>query len=564
MLAIHTNENKSDEVQSESFSEHSQNSRVLSIQPKLSVGAVDDPFEHEADAMADRVMRTPETTFLQRKCAACEHEEEEQIQRKITPFIQKQGNGLEGGIASESVTNQINSSRGGGSRMSENTLSFMESRFNTDFSGVKIHTDTNAVQMSRELNAQAFTVGGDIYFNEGKYSPESASGKHLLAHELTHTVQQGGGIDRKIQKKCGSEIGQPSGCVRSEIIPEGNRYLFRVNCDEFQSGNLQDLISDSQQIQQGETVELHGIASIEGDAAFNENLSCARALKAKQVVESVLRSRNVSATILNYNHGGNLGTAYLQRSVVLRRRTTPTPIPIPPHQVPVPRITPTPTPIPPVLKFWINAFIPTGLIPSAIRASAGPYSGREVFPGPPHPGSPPPGSIIPFHTNGCFETDDRVFSNALPHPSSRVHLLMEFDTTTHSLSASSGVFGGFTFEIDCTSGAVLCTSPVTPSGLGVGLNHIPFTNTYLINFGTSANDPCVTASPNLATRGIISIDLDTRTFSYNTFSTFFPSFEMYFNDGTSTLTLYREAAHSTTPFALLVPGLNPLSGSGSF
>jgi Domain of unknown function (DUF4157) len=180
--------------------ENFESQKPLLIQPKLSVGAADDPFEHEADAIADRVMRMPDSSFIQRKCASCEHEEE-QIHRKITPFIQKQGNGLEGGTASESVTNQINSSRGEGNRMSENTLSFMESRFNTDFSGVKIHTDTNAVQMSRELNAQAFTVGSDIYFNEGKYSPESASGKHLLAHELTHTVQQGGGIERKIQRR---------------------------------------------------------------------------------------------------------------------------------------------------------------------------------------------------------------------------------------------------------------------------------------------------------------------------------------------------------------------------
>ncbi len=179
--------------------ENFENQKPLLIQPKLSVGAVDDPFEREADTMADRVMRMPDSSFIQRKCASCEHEEE-QIHRKITPFIQKQGNGLEGGTASESVTNQINSSRGDGNRMSENTLSFMESRFNTDFSGVKIHTDSNAVQMSRELNAQAFTVGSDIYFNSGKYAPESESGKHLLAHELTHTVQQGGGVERKIQK----------------------------------------------------------------------------------------------------------------------------------------------------------------------------------------------------------------------------------------------------------------------------------------------------------------------------------------------------------------------------
>jgi hypothetical protein len=168
------------------------------MKAQLEIGSTNDPQEQQADQTADNIMRMPESPFVQRKCASCEHEEEK-VSRKTEPFIQKQGNGLEGGTASESVTNQINSSRGGGNRMSENTLNFMESRFNTGFSGVKIHTDSNAVQMSRELNAQAFTVGNDIYFNEGKYSPESASGKHLLAHELTHTVQQSEGIGMKIQ-----------------------------------------------------------------------------------------------------------------------------------------------------------------------------------------------------------------------------------------------------------------------------------------------------------------------------------------------------------------------------
>jgi Domain of unknown function (DUF4157) len=165
----------------------------------LKISSSNNPQEQEADQTADHIMRMPESPFVQRKCATCEHEEEK-VSRKTVPFIQKQGNGVEGGTASEPLSNQINSSRGGGSRMSENTLSFMESRFNTDFSGVKVHTDSNAIQMSRELNAQAFTVGSDIYFNEGKYNPESDSGKHLLAHELTHTVQQSGGIDRKIQR----------------------------------------------------------------------------------------------------------------------------------------------------------------------------------------------------------------------------------------------------------------------------------------------------------------------------------------------------------------------------
>jgi hypothetical protein len=70
--------------------------------------------------------------------------------------------------------------------MDANTQSFMSSRFATDFSNVKIHTDGEAVQMNRELNAKAFTTGNDIYFSEGQYQPNSDSGKHLLAHELTH------------------------------------------------------------------------------------------------------------------------------------------------------------------------------------------------------------------------------------------------------------------------------------------------------------------------------------------------------------------------------------------
>jgi Domain of unknown function (DUF4157) len=165
----------------------------ISIQRKLSIGSVNDPLEDEADAMADKVMRMPERPFVQRKCAHCE--EEKTIQRSplaasITPFIQAKGG--DGGTASNTVTQQINATRGSGSSMDRPTQSFMESRFGTGFSNVKIHTGDYAVQMSRELNAQAFTVGNNIYFNSGKYNPSSESGKHLLAHELTHTVQQGG------------------------------------------------------------------------------------------------------------------------------------------------------------------------------------------------------------------------------------------------------------------------------------------------------------------------------------------------------------------------------------
>ena len=77
----------------------------------------------------------------------------------------------------------------------------MEHGFGADFSNVRIHTDFEAAQMSSDIGAKAFTNGNDIYFNQNQYNPNSKEGKHLLAHELTHTIQQKGGIEKLVQKK---------------------------------------------------------------------------------------------------------------------------------------------------------------------------------------------------------------------------------------------------------------------------------------------------------------------------------------------------------------------------
>lgn len=85
----------------------------------------------------------------------------------------------------------LSSSKGSGSALPDGTKQFMETLFNADFSGVRIHTGSSAEQLSANINAQAFTHGNDIYFNSGKYSPGTGAGGSLLAHELTHTIQQG-------------------------------------------------------------------------------------------------------------------------------------------------------------------------------------------------------------------------------------------------------------------------------------------------------------------------------------------------------------------------------------
>lgn len=135
--------------------------------------------------------------------------EEEEVQTK--PALQRSTDGsLQAG---GSIESQINSSRGGGSPLPDDVRSFMEPRFGTDFSGVKVHTDAQADQLNRSVQAKAFTTGQDVFFRQGEYNPGSRGGQELIAHELTHVVQQVGGsisIQRAGGNQKGTFIGPPS------------------------------------------------------------------------------------------------------------------------------------------------------------------------------------------------------------------------------------------------------------------------------------------------------------------------------------------------------------------
>lgn len=180
----------------------------IPIFPKLSVSQPNDPYEQEADRVATAVMRMPDQTpapaasvqgfaghdfgqialspslqpIMQRQCAACEDE------KKIMRQTNREGIRDVGSLESKLAASQR-----GGNPLPDDVRSFMESRFGFDFSQVRIHTDSSAVEMNQVVGAQAFTHGNDIYFNAEKYAPETQNGKELLAHELTHTVQQTGG-----------------------------------------------------------------------------------------------------------------------------------------------------------------------------------------------------------------------------------------------------------------------------------------------------------------------------------------------------------------------------------
>jgi outer membrane protein OmpA-like peptidoglycan-associated protein len=185
------------------------------IQASLTVGEPDDPFEKEADMISRQVVegfesnninpstngsrisrKSPVTkstspTIVQQKCSHCE--EEERMQQK-SGEIQFAG---EGSPVSPNIENKINGMRGGGQAMDDTTRSAMENSIGADFSNVRVHANSQSVQMSKELNAHAFTVGNDIFFNENRYRPSSKEGMGLLAHELTHTVQQGSSLQNK-------------------------------------------------------------------------------------------------------------------------------------------------------------------------------------------------------------------------------------------------------------------------------------------------------------------------------------------------------------------------------
>jgi hypothetical protein len=178
------------------------------IQAKLIVGSPGDKYEQEADEMAEKVMRMPDSMLssggtvvnpvhplaIQRMVA---EEDEERLQRQALDEEEDetlvQTKAVPGQVTevSPSLEARIHSQRGKGQPLRETNRSFMESRFGRDFSGVRVHTSGEAIQLNRELGAQAFTHGRDVYFGAGRYRPESGEGKRLLAHELTHVVQQG-------------------------------------------------------------------------------------------------------------------------------------------------------------------------------------------------------------------------------------------------------------------------------------------------------------------------------------------------------------------------------------
>ena len=236
------------------------------VQTKLTVNTPGDPFEQEADTMANRVMGRSANTQMEegkrvrlqeeeeeekiqrseeeeenvqrmeedeKTVQRTEDEEEENVQRKEEEEdVQRMGEEDEEGSLQraeeeeESVQRSVNSptNHGGttapsivsevvsspGQIMDKGTQSTMENSFGTDFSNVRIHNDDKAQTSAKSISAQAYTYGSHIVFARGKYEPHQSSGKHLLAHELTHVMQQGAAVKRRVDPDASTVNGNSS------------------------------------------------------------------------------------------------------------------------------------------------------------------------------------------------------------------------------------------------------------------------------------------------------------------------------------------------------------------
>lgn len=190
----------------------------ITVQPKLTIGEPGDPYEKEADKIATEVVRDMHVSggavnaqedtgvSIQKKGL-----QEEELQMK--PSLSASGQMMPSvqlseetgsGEAPADFESAVNAAKGSGQSLDEDTSERMGSAMGSDFSGVKVHTDSNSDQLSRSIQARAFTTGSDVFFRKGEYDPGSKPGQELLAHELTHVVQQGAAgpnNDTPVQKK---------------------------------------------------------------------------------------------------------------------------------------------------------------------------------------------------------------------------------------------------------------------------------------------------------------------------------------------------------------------------
>lgn len=300
------------------------------VQAKLRIGAPNDRYEQEADRVAEQVMRMPDSepavTLLrgnpgtsprvQRKCATCsvggelcadcekelqrqpdnKREEEDEI-HTVQPIatdadllLAAKADGQEQTPIRAETVDEIAGLRGRGRPLPREERNFMEARFGRDFGKVRIHTGPRAESLARQVHARAFAVGDDIVFGAGRFRLEQEASRRLLAHELTHTIQQSGVAarlsgQRLIQRAVCENVPPPSAmtclqAVTSSGAPTVETIQFGLNGSNLAPADEATLESFLQRWHNAgatDPVRVDGFASCDGKPEANWILSCARA-----------------------------------------------------------------------------------------------------------------------------------------------------------------------------------------------------------------------------------------------------------------------------------------------
>jgi hypothetical protein len=247
------------------------------VQAKLKISQPGDHLEREADRLADQVVRSegpgpagprygvtetadaravlrqvedelgPEEPYRESPepvgLPAGAVEEEEEVEEEET--VQAKADGGLMPTLTPPVEAAISSGATAGRPVDGPVRAAMEPRFGVDFSRVRIHDDAEAGRLSTEMNARAFTVGRDIYFAPGEYQPQSQDGRRLLAHELTHVVQQA--AVSPAERSIGAQIsrGQAGAIVQRDLATAFSNYRGSCDCGENLGNNCAHYLSDA-------------------------------------------------------------------------------------------------------------------------------------------------------------------------------------------------------------------------------------------------------------------------------------------------------------------------------
>lgn len=202
---------------------------------------------------------------------------------------------------------QQNANVPGGRALDNQDRTFLESRLGADFSRVRVHPDGEAAETAESLGARALTVGNDIAFAPGEYNPRSTAGRSLLAHELTHTLQQGESGELAVQMQgkqpvtgLGSKPPKDDFTVSEKSVPSDDFVLFDLNQATLSAADEKKLTSIAAAHKGPVTVTVHGYASEEGDSDYNINLAAWRAVALKKFLSSKLDPKS---KIILYSNG---------------------------------------------------------------------------------------------------------------------------------------------------------------------------------------------------------------------------------------------------------------------